>query len=178
MNSYLERYAECHDVKECIRFGVKVEGVEWEAESSSWVVTGLSATDGEFQRRFGYVVVCTGLYHVGNNPLTAQQTARYTGQLFHSSEMGFTRVWKALVDEGRVVVAGAGKSALDLATLLARERGASKANPVTLVYRRPHWLSPRKMLRGTVAFEKILFCRFVVSARVWQLKSCPCRALL
>ncbi|KAI9857449.1 MAG: monooxygenase [Trichoglossum hirsutum] len=165
VNSYLERYSECFDVKRCIQFGTKVERVEWEAESASWVVTGISGVDEGFQRRFGYVVVCTGLYHVGNNPLTASQTAGYTGQLFHSSEMGSPDAWKALAGEGRVVVAGAGKSALDLATLLAKKKGATKEKPVTLVYRRPHWLSPRKMLRGMVAFEKILFCRFVTA---WQ----------
>ena len=66
-----------------------------------------------------------------------------------------------------VVVVGAGKSALDLATLVAQGRCSAPtshgAPAVKLVYRRPHWLAPRKIFQNSVSFEKVLFSRFVVS---------------
>jgi dimethylaniline monooxygenase (N-oxide forming) len=162
VNSYLESYARCFHLTELIQFQTRVDKAEWEIERSVWVVSGISPA-GNFQKSFGYIVVCSGLYHTGNIPLLASQTSRYTGKVFHSSEMGSSEARQVLVNSERVVVSGAGKSALDLATILARGKWTKKNVAVALVYRRPHWLSPRKILRGAIPFEKLLFCRFVVS---------------
>jgi hypothetical protein len=62
------------------------------------------------------------------------------------------------------LVIGAGKSAIDLATMIASKAWGGKdteAPQVTLLYEKPHWLSPRAMLRGTVYFERLLFSRFL-----------------
>ena len=165
VNRYLEDYTEYYSLTKLIRYKTRVDDIHWDPLGSMWTVKGVSAT-GNFQRNFSHVVVCTGLYHTGFNPLTVSQTTQYAGNIYHSSEMGHPGVRSALANSERVVISGAGKSALDLATILAKGHWRTKDRKsmlVTLVYRRPHWLSPRKLIRGTVHFEKLLFSRFIVS---------------
>ena len=166
VNRYFHAYAEQFGISKHVQYQTLVEALEWEPESSAWVVQGKTPRGG-FQRHFGYIVVCVGLYHTGLIPLAGSQTSSYAGNIWHSSEMGNNDVKNTLANSQEVIVSGAGKSALDISTLLAQGKSTNpNCEPpnVTLVYRRPHWLSPRKIVRGTVAFEKLLFSRFVVSA--------------
>lgn len=164
VNIYLNAYAKHNSLVDHIRYQTQVTDISWEAISSTWVVTAASAGK-LIYKRFGYVVICVGLYNTKFSPLKASQTIDYHGKIFHSSQAGDASVRDALVKSKSVLVAGAGKSALDLATLLARGQWHIEGHGsprVTLVYRRPHWLSPRKMVRKWIPFEKLLFSRFVV----------------
>lgn len=165
VNAYLHAYAHTYDLEERIKFRTLVQDVSWNPRDSTWLVVGTS--DGEsFRQSFGYVVVCVGLYHTSLNPFSDDMISKYTGDVFHSSEMGQSWVRAKLATCQRITVVGAGKSALDLAAILAKGQwipNCASTPKVTLVYRKPHWLSPRKIIRGTVAFERILFSRFVVS---------------
>lgn len=164
VNTYLNAYAKHNRLMDHIHCQTQVTDISWEASSSSWVVTALSAGK-PIHKRFGYVVICVGLYNTKFSPLDASQTINYQGKIFHSSQAGDPSVRDALAKSKNVLVAGAGKSALDLATILAKGQWNSdgRGGPhVNLVYRRPHWLSPRKMVRKMIPFEKLLFSRFVV----------------
>ncbi|KAI9776763.1 MAG: monooxygenase [Geoglossum umbratile] len=163
INRYLWDYTEYYGLTKLIQYQTQVDDVHWNPASSVWTVKGVSAM-GDFRGDFGYVVVCTGLYHTSFNPLTVSQTSQYAGNIYHSSETGDPRVQSILANSERVIISGAGKSAVDIATILAKGHWRTKdrkAARVTLVYRRPHWLSPRNMIRGTVPFEKLLFSRFM-----------------
>ena len=165
VNAYLHSYVDAFGLRERIQYRTLVEDVSWDPEDSTWVVSGTSNGE-EFCQSFGYVVVCVGLYHTSLNPLKEHMTSQYAGNIVHSSEIGEAHVREKIATSRRVTVVGAGKSALDLATIVAKGQwtlngGVTPA--VTLVYRKPHWLSPRKIARGNVEFEKVLFSRFVVS---------------
>lgn len=140
--------------------------MEWDAGRSVWIVRAASPAE-KFEKAFSHLVICTGMYHTPEVPFSTRQTSKYRGKIFHSSEMGARDVQKTISTRKNVLIVGGGKSALDLATLITQgtwgEGGHLKAPRVTLLYRKPHWLSPWKMLRGTVPFEKLLFTRFVVS---------------
>lgn len=165
VNTYLNAYAKHNRLVDCIRYQTQVTDISWDAGSLTWVVTAVSAGK-LISKRFGFVVICVGLYNTKFIPLTASQTIDYRGKIFHSSQAGDPSVRDALAKSKSVLVAGAGKSALDLATILARGQwhieGHGRSPHITLVYRRPHWLSPRKMVRKLIPFEKLLFSRFVV----------------
>ena len=165
VNDYFHSYADHFALKDRIRYRTLVEDVSWDPRDSTWVVSGTSSGE-KFHQSFGYVVVCVGLYHTSMNPLNEDTMSRYAGNIVHSSEMGDAHVRGKLAASKRVTVVGAGKSAIDLATLLAKGRwnpNRGRTPAVTLLYRKPHWLSPRKIVRGSVEFEKVLFSRFVVS---------------
>lgn len=164
VNTYLNAYAKHNRLVDCIRYQTQVTDISWDASSLTWLVTAVSAGK-LISKRFGFVVICVGLYNTKCNPLTALQTIDYRGKIFHSSQAGNPSVRDALAKSKSVLVAGAGKSALDLATILARGKWSIEGygSPhITLVYRRPHWLSPRKMVRKLIPFENLLFSRFVV----------------
>ena len=98
---------------------------------------------------FDFVVVCNGVF---SEPFVPQIEGRerFGGSLIHSSQM----VDRESLDGKRVVVVGAGKSALDCASVAAREAMSS-----TLVFRRPHWMLPRYFPGGT-RVDDVFFTRF------------------
>lgn len=166
VNAHLRAYADTYALTERIQYHTLVQEVSWDPGSFTWVVAGTS-NGRPFCQSFGYVVVCVGLYHTSLNPLKEPMMSRYNGQIVHSSELGDAHIQAKFAVSRRVAVIGAGKSALDLATILAKgswTSNGSSAPTVTLVYRKPHWLSPRKIARRSVAFEKVLFSRFIVSS--------------
>jgi dimethylaniline monooxygenase (N-oxide forming) len=167
VNSYLRNYAEQYELIQRTRFGTHVEEISWEPQTSGWLVRG-KVSEQKFCDHFSHIVVCTGLYHAGHMPFSNNQTSQFSGNMWHSSKVANSKVQEILATSKDVVVIGAGKSAIDLATLLAQGRLSEQAHDdppaVSLVYRRPHWLSPRKIVRNIIPFEKLLFSRFVVSS--------------
>jgi dimethylaniline monooxygenase (N-oxide forming) len=166
VNTYLQAYAEEYGLTKITKFGVTVEDVSFNSKSTTWTVRGKDG-DQAFSSDFSHIVICTGLYHARHIPLGKDQTSEFSGNIWHSSEISDAKIREPLSKSESVVVVGAGKSAIDLATLVAQGRYSANSNQpspaVKLVYRRPHWLAPRKLLRGTIPFEKVLFSRFVVN---------------
>lgn len=165
VNSYFQAYADAYSLTERIQYSTLVQDVSWDPESATWAVKGTS-NGTEFRKSFGFLIVCVGLYHKNLDPLESM-ISEYAGDIVHSAEIGEADKREKLAASQQVIIVGAGKSALDLATILAKGQWTPRktsAPAVTLVYRRPHWISPRKIVRKTVAFEKVLFSRFVVSS--------------
>lgn len=98
---------------------------------------------------FDFVVVCNGVFSEPYVPQIDGQE-RFDGSLIHSSQM----VDRKMLSGKRVVVVGAGKSALDCASVAAHEAASS-----TLVFRRPHWMLPRYFPGGT-RVDDVFFTRF------------------
>ena len=92
----------------------------------------------EHTHEFAYVLICSGAF---STPMMPDLPGRenYRGLVRHSSEW----THPAVADVRRVVVIGAGKSALDCAAWAAREGKTS-----TLVFRKPHWMVPRYLPGG------------------------------
>ncbi|MEU2258663.1 NAD(P)/FAD-dependent oxidoreductase [Nocardia xishanensis] len=97
---------------------------------------------------FDFVVVCTGVFSEPHVP-EIEGMQRFVGRLLHSSQA----TDPALFAGQRVVVVGAGKSALDLAAW-----AAAHASTCTLVFRRPHWMIPRYLL-GRIPSDRLLTTR-------------------
>ncbi|KAF2462743.1 FAD/NAD(P)-binding domain-containing protein [Lindgomyces ingoldianus] len=163
INAYLRAFAKSYDLTRHISFNSHVTDITWIETDQKWRVKGKNF-NGEFERAFRFLVVCNGMYHEKNIPAIARQArGESLPKVFHSADVGDPKIQKILSDSSHTLVVGAGKSAIDLATMIAS--GAWSPNTVspqvTLIYKRPHWLSPRRMLRGTICFEQLLFSRFV-----------------
>jgi cation diffusion facilitator CzcD-associated flavoprotein CzcO len=74
---------------------------------------------------------------------------RFSGALLHSSEATDPKLFAGR----RVVVVGAGKSALDCAAY-----AASRASECALVFRTPYWMAPR-FLPGGIPSDRVLLSR-------------------
>ena len=137
MQAYLREYATEFDVLDLVEFETEVvdvasDGDDWVVETRSRNERGDPTVE---THRFDYVVVCSGAY---DRPNVAEFPGRasFEGEVYHSSELGDA---DRVADED-VAVVGCGTSAVDVATESARV-----ADSTTMVFRRPHWLLPKKL---------------------------------
>jgi cation diffusion facilitator CzcD-associated flavoprotein CzcO len=95
-----------------------------------------------------HVVVCAGTF---SRPFVPEirGSERFSGVVQHSSAALDTMS----VAGRRVIVVGAGKSALDCAVWASGE-----AQSVTLLFRRPHWMAPR-FLPGRIPSDQVFLSR-------------------
>jgi cation diffusion facilitator CzcD-associated flavoprotein CzcO len=152
VREYLRSYAERFQLISRIRLDTEVVRVARSSQGDCWEVTvhALGRGDTDETLQFDFVVICNGVFNRPNIPLI-DGLERFEGKTLHSSE--FTN--PGLVRHKRVVVVGAGKSAIDCATWAAREARSS-----TLVCRRPHWMLPQYLF-GFINTGRIFGARFI-----------------
>jgi dimethylaniline monooxygenase (N-oxide forming) len=96
---------------------------------------------------FDYVVVSNGVFSVPSVPLLEGQE-EFAASVHHSSQITDPDAFRGK----HVVVAGAGKSALDCAAFIGNH-----AASCTLVFRTAHWMLPRYF--GPVRVDRVMFTR-------------------
>ncbi|MFN8492461.1 MAG: NAD(P)/FAD-dependent oxidoreductase [Caldilineaceae bacterium] len=146
VRAYLNAYADHFGVRPLIRFATEVVSVAKAGEAFIVVVRPVNG-DAE-TLSFDFVVVCNGVFSEPALPPIAGQE-HFAGPLLHSSQL----TDPALVAGRRVVVVGAGKSALDCATWAAHH-----GERCTLVFRTPHWMAPRYFF-GRIRADRFFMTR-------------------
>lgn len=140
------------------KFDVRLrhEVVSARERDGGWDVTVRIAGEGEGDRelkerveRFDHLVVSIGQYTEGKFRPELPGEAEYTGRVVTERDIQDV----AMFDGARVVVAGFGKSALDMVTF-----AVPHAAQVHHVFRTPRWTLPRYILG--VHYTKLLFNRF------------------
>ena len=129
---YLDDAVDEHDLRRHVRFGHRVQRIEWSSADSCWTVDVERVDTGEAVRiRCWWIVAGTGYfrYDQGHLPEFAG-VDRFQGPYFHAQE------WPddLDVDGARVVVIGSGATAATLIPALA-DRGAH----VTMLQRSPSY---------------------------------------
>ena len=156
VRDYLDGYVEHFELAPLLRLATEVRGV-------SRVPAGPDCAPPQFEltvrRRDGpvrdtrlrcdFVAICNGVFSQPHVP-SIEGRERFAGRVVHSSEM--TDPF-ALIGQ-RIVVVGAGKSALDCATWAARH-----CRSCTLVYRAAHWMVPRYFY-GRIRADRVILTRF------------------
>lgn len=139
LRAYFSAYVDRFGLRPHLRLGTEVASVAREADATGFRLT---VRDGprEHAERFDRVVVANGVLSMPHVP-ELPGAERFAGAIHHSSRITDA----AELRDKRVVVIGAGKSAMDLACLAARE-----AASCTLVFRRPYWMLPRYFGRRRV----------------------------
>lgn len=143
VRSYLDTYVARFGLRDLLRLETEVVSVSGSESSGGQTADGFRlqtrasggiarATDFEVD----YVVVCNGVFSEPFVP-DIEGADRFGGTVLHSSEL--TTIGQ--LDGQRVVVVGAGKSALDCAAVAA-DHGSS----CTLVFRSPRWMAPQYVL--------------------------------
>ncbi|KXZ51019.1 hypothetical protein GPECTOR_14g26 [Gonium pectorale] len=128
VQQYIRAYAEHFGLMRHIRLNSKVLRLRWHPGSCKWEAVYCDSAREKFCKVFvDFVTVCTGMY---NNPLIPSYT-------MHAKDFVDTSV----VHSRRVLIVGAGKTALEC-SLVASRTAAS----VTMLYRQAHWPMPRTVL--------------------------------
>lgn len=156
VRDYLDAYVEHFALAPLLRLATEVCRVSrapWGADRAAppFELT-LRRLDGpvrEARVHSDFVVVCNGVFSQPHIPSIAGRD-RFAGRVLHSSELTDPL---ALAGQ-RIVVVGAGKSALDCATWAARH-----CRTCTLIYRSPHWMAPRYFC-GRIRSDRVIMTRF------------------
>jgi thioredoxin reductase len=156
VRDYLDGYVEHFELAPLLRLATEVCSVSRAPRSADRASSPFELT---LRRRNGraretrvscdFVAVCNGVFSQPYVP-PIEGRERFAGRVLHSSEM--TDPF-ALIGQ-RIVVVGAGKSALDCATWAARH-----CRSCTLVYRAPHWMVPRYFY-GHIRADRVIMTRF------------------
>jgi cation diffusion facilitator CzcD-associated flavoprotein CzcO len=155
VRDYLESYADQFGIRPLIRLSTEVVSVSRHPEAGEPV--------GRFRVRarlrgglareetldVGLVAVCNGVFSEPHIP-EIRDRRRFGGQVLHSSQF----VDPDVVSDKRVVVVGAGKSALDCAGW-----AAERASSCTVLVRAPHWMMPRYFF-GRVRCDGVVLTKF------------------
>jgi dimethylaniline monooxygenase (N-oxide forming) len=143
VRGYLASYVERFGLTPLIRLSTEVVRVS--RRETGFEVEARGA-DGSAAVQCDFIVVCAGTFSEPHVP-AIEGADRFAGVLLHSSQA----TDPALFVGKRVVVVGAGKSALDCAAW-----AGSHAEACTLVFRAPHWMAPRWLPGGVPADLLIL----------------------
>ena len=149
VRGYLDSYVARFRLAPLIRLSTEAVRV---SKSGAEFEVAYRDSDGIGTLRCDFVAICAGVFSEPNLP-QIEGASRFSGTLLHSSEA----TDPAMFTGQRVVVVGAGKSALDCAAW-----AASQAKACTLVFRRPHWMAPR-YLPGGIPAERLYMTRLAES---------------
>ncbi len=131
---YLNETVDAFDLRDRIRFGVRVTAARWNSETSRWTVDLVEAGAAR-QMQCNFLFMCTGYYSYarGHRP-------HFDGEESFSGPIVEPQFWPADLDYAgkQVVVIGSGATAVTLVPAMA---GA--AAKVTMLQRSPTWVVSR-----------------------------------
>jgi dimethylaniline monooxygenase (N-oxide forming) len=155
VRGYLNNYAEHFGLKPHLHLSTEVVSVSRRESKNDGSHTGFQVKvklAGESTKietyDFNYVIICNGVFSEPYIPQFEGQD-QFAGKILHSSQLNDPEIIRGK----RVVVVGAGKSALDCATFASQQAASAM-----LVFRKPHWMIPRYF--GKIRVDKVLFNRF------------------
>jgi dimethylaniline monooxygenase (N-oxide forming) len=159
IQSYIKRFAAESGVAPVVRLNTAVKAVAPRADGKrGWTFT---TSDGKTED-FDFAVVSSGMYGTPSLPSwPAAET--FAGKLVHSTD--FTD--RSVAAGKQLVVVGGGKSAIDCAV-----GSSGVAAKTTLLYRSPHWGTPRK-IAGLIPFQYVFLSRFGQALVSWYKGALP-----
>lgn len=149
VREYLASYVERFGLTPLLRLSTEVIRV---SEADGGFELKVCGPDGVEDLRFDFVVVCAGVFSAPRLPEIAG-AGEFGGALLHSSQA----IDPAVFEGKRVVVVGAGKSALDCAAWAGEH-----ARECSLVFRKAHPMLPRFMPGGAPS-DRVILNRFTES---------------
>jgi cation diffusion facilitator CzcD-associated flavoprotein CzcO len=156
VRDYLNAYVEHFGLRPLLRLGTVVRAVsrlsrDVDSRASPVEITVCTVYGSPREERLhcDYVAVCNGVFSQAHVP-TIDGRERFAGRALHSSEVTDPLALKGK----RILVVGAGKSALDCATWSAQH-----CDTCTLVFRAAHWMVPRYFF-GQIRADRFILTRF------------------
>lgn len=157
LRRYLQRVADTHGVTPKVRFGEKVERIEWDDTEAHYVVR---TSSGREHGPFTAVISAVGFLNIPVIPQFARSENGFHGTVCHTSR------WPDGLDlTGRTVgIVGTGSSGVQIAP--AAEKVASA---VKIFQREPNWIVPKEARDFTPLERRLNRRHFVHTLRRWGL---------
>ncbi|GLI59487.1 hypothetical protein VaNZ11_001372 [Volvox africanus] len=150
VQEYVRAYCRAYNLRRYIYFNCKLLRLRWCNSHRQWDALYCDTLlEKFFKVTVDYAIVCTGIYSQPYIP-DYEGTDSYAGIQLHAKDF----VDLSLARGRRVVIVGAGKTALDCVSSII---STNTATSVTLLYRQAHWPLPRRMLG--VSVRRLLFNR-------------------
>lgn len=139
IKDYIKQTAEDTGVHKNIRYGKKVEHIDWSSELKYWKVTVKDVATGKIEEITSrFVVGATGYYNYdqGYQPTFAKQKD-FAGLVIHPQK------WHKDINyhDKRVVVIGSGATAVTLLPALLNKEAKQQAAHVTMLQRSPSYIA-------------------------------------
>jgi cation diffusion facilitator CzcD-associated flavoprotein CzcO len=145
VREYLASYVDRFELEPLLRLSSEVVEVSRNGDGFELKLAGPGTAQA---LECDFVVVCAGVFSEPQVP-EIEGAEGFSGALLHSSEA----IDPAIFASRRVVVVGAGKSALDCAAY-----ASTVASECTLVFRAPHWMTPR-FFPGGIPSDRLVLTR-------------------
>lgn len=151
IRQYIDDVIAHFDLAPHIETGVTVEGAEWDADGSEWVVK-IDSGNGSETVRATALITAAGLHNTPNIP-QFQGLSEFTGEVLHSAR------WTPETElrGKKVAVVGAGASAMQVVCAIADD-----VEQMVVVQREPHWTTPNEQ-----------YFRKQTPARHWLYRNVP-----
>ncbi len=156
IRQYIDDVIAHFDLAPHIETGVSVDGAEWDADGSEWVVK-INSGNGSETVRATALITAAGLHNTPNIPQFAG-LSDFAGEVVHSAR------WTPEDDYHgkKVAVVGAGASAMQVVCKIAED-----VEHMVVVQPEPHWITPNEQyFRKQPASRHWLF-RHVPYYRAW-----------
>ncbi|SFA37890.1 Predicted flavoprotein CzcO associated with the cation diffusion facilitator CzcD [Paracoccus halophilus] len=132
IRGYLADVVDEFGVREKIRFGHRIEKVEWDSATSRWSITGTRADGGTFRMTTGFLVMATGYYNY-------QESYRpdFEGMSDFEGVVADPQFWPEDLDYAgkKVALIGSGATAVTIVPEMAKT-----AAHVTMIQRSPSYI--------------------------------------
>ena len=136
VQGYLEAFADRHDVRRQVRFGVEVTRAAYDVERQLWAVTTRDAEGHTEELTARVLISAVGLLNRPKVPaLPGIDT--FTGPLFHSARWPVELDAPDALAGKRVAIVGAGASAMQIGPAIVDRVGS-----LTVFQRSPQWIAP------------------------------------
>jgi 4-hydroxyacetophenone monooxygenase len=138
VQGYLEAFADQHDIRRRVRFGVEVTRAAYDAEAQQWTVSTRDDRGATQELTARILISAVGLLNRPKVPALPGLDS-FEGPLFHSAR------WPAELDEPgslrgkRVAIVGAGASAMQIGPAIVDRVGS-----LTVFQRSPQWIAPNE----------------------------------
>ncbi|GAA2533297.1 flavin-containing monooxygenase [Mycolicibacterium diernhoferi] len=151
IRQYIDDVIAHFDLAPHIETGVSVDGAEWDADGSEWVVK-INSGNGSETIRATALITAAGLHNTPNIP-QFPGLSEFTGEVLHSAR------WSPETDlrGKKVAVVGAGASAMQVVCKIAED-----VEQMVVVQREPHWTTPNEQ-----------YFRKQTPARHWLYRNVP-----
>lgn len=143
VQAYLDAFADAHDLRDQIRFGVEVTDARYDVAAQRWRVSTRDADGTEAQLEAPVVISAVGLLNRPKVPALPGLDS-FEGLLFHSARWPEGLEVADLAGK-RVAIVGAGASAMQIGPAIV-----DSVESLTVYQRSPQWIAP-----NDVYFEQV-----------------------
>ncbi|MFW0795296.1 NAD(P)/FAD-dependent oxidoreductase [Gordonia sp. CPCC 205515] len=159
--AYMQAYADEHQIRDRIRFGIEVDTADYDEATQQWTVDVRDRKGTRQTLRARLLISAVGLLNRPKVPdLPGHDT--FTGPIFHSAQWPADLDEPGALDGKRVAIIGSGASAMQIGPAIA-----DKVKSLKIFQRSPQWIAPNDDYFAAVGDDVHWLMNHVPGYREW-----------